>query len=272
MPFKGEIEELVRLSYQALDRNLKECAKKVIKERGWSEAINAVSGNMPGMRSNEPLAVPRYPPPRPEYSNQNLYNEQYRHGPYSEYEDVSPDRSAPFQAPMPRLRPHEQPSARRSARPITIPPPVEVKRQEQDAMKRTRPEVRFTLPRTHLVSSTTEIAQEAQKSPAKPDNLRSKTDDELQKARQRLEQVKKRKEEAEKAKDLATAADLTFYAIPDLEADLEKLLKQQREEQEGSATQVSQNEEGKRSRRTEVQTESENSDDEGESGAGDLYE
>lgn len=229
-----------------------------------------MNGNMPGMRSNEPLAAPRYPPPRPEYSNQNLYDEQYRHRPYSEYGDVSPDRSAPFQAPMSRLRPHEQLCARRRARPIKIPPPVEVKRQEQDAMKTTRPEVRFTLPRTQLVSSTAETAKEAQKSPAKPDNLRSKTDDELQKAHQRLEQVKKRKEEAEKAKDLATAADLTYYAIPDLEADLEKLLKQQREEQEGSAAQVSRNEEGKRSRHTEVETESENSDDEGGSEAGYL--
>lgn len=227
---------------------------------------------MPGMRSNEPLAAPRYPPPRPEYSNQNLYDEKYRHRPYSEYEDVSPDKSVSFQAPIPHLRPREQLSARRRVRPIEIPSPAKVKRQEQDAMKTTRPEVRFTLPRTQLISSTAETAKEAQKNPPKPDLFRSNTDDELQKARQRLEQVKKRKEEAEKAKDLATAADLTYYAIPDLEADLEKLLKQQREEQEKPAAQVSRNEEGKIFRHTEVETESENSDDEGGSEAGDLYE
>lgn len=237
-----------------------------------SDAIDALNGDLPGMRSKEPSAAPRYPPPRPEYSNQNLYDEQYRHRPYSEYEDVSPDRNAPFQAPMPRLRPHEQLSAGRRTGPIKIPPSVEVKRQEQDAMETTRPEVRFTLPRTHLVSGTAKTAKGAQKGSAKPDKIRSKADDELQKARQRLEQVKKRKEEAEKAKDLATAADLTYYAIPDLEADLEKILKQQREEQEESAAQVSQNKEGKRSRRTEVETESENSNDEGGSEALDLYE
>ncbi|KAI4280602.1 MAG: hypothetical protein L6R38_004336 [Xanthoria sp. 2 TBL-2021] len=66
----------------------------------------------------------------------------------------------------------------------------------------------------------------------------NKTDDELQKSHQKLAQLTRRKEEAEKAKDLTTASDLTYYAIPDLEARIKVLLQQQqREEQDERAPQ-----------------------------------
>ena len=270
---KREIEELVKLSYQALDRYSKERSKTVIKERGWGEAVDAMN-RMPGMHPNKPSATPQYPPPMPESWNQNRppYGRYTEHRPYTKYENLSPSKSAPSQVPLPRLRARNHPSVRRRARPILTSPPIEVERQEQEATKTTRPEVRFTLPRAQLASSTADTAKEAQTSPAKPDVPTTRTDDELQKARQRLEQLKKRKEEAEKAKDLVTASDITYYAIPELEARIEKLLKQQPEEQEKRTAPVSQNKEDKRSHHTEVETESEYSDDEGGSGVQDLYD
>jgi outer membrane biosynthesis protein TonB len=132
--------------------------------------------------------------------------------------------------------------------------------------------VRFTLPRAQFASSTADTAEETQPSPAKPDVPTTGTDNELQKERQRLEKAKKRKEEAEKAKDFATASDIVCYVIPDLEAQIEKLSKQQREEQEKRAAPVSQNKEDKRSHQTEVETESDFSDDESGSAVQDFYD
>ena len=71
-----------------------------------------------------------------------------------------------------------------------------------------------------------------------------------------------------KAKDVHTVYDISVYAIPDLKEKIERLLKQQRKEQEKRAAPVSQKEENERSHHTDVETESE---DEGESGVQDLY-
>ena len=269
LPEKGEIEELVRLSFQALERNLEERSRTVINERGWGEAISAMNREMPEMRSNEPWAAPQYPPTRLEDWNQNnaLHDRHFRSRPYTEYEEIYPDESTPAEAPLPRLHTREHSSARRRARPIRTSPPIEDGRQEQDTTKRVRSEVRFTLPRVQLVSGTADVAKEAQTSSAKPNYRTTKTDEELLLVRQRLERAKKRKEEAEKAKDIATAFDLTTYGIPDMEAKLEGLLNQQREEREKSHAPVSQNEKNKTFRHTEVETESEYDDDEGGSEA-----
>ena len=182
MPEKSEIEELVKLSYQALDRYSKEHSKKVIRERGWGEAID-VMNRMPGMYPNKPSAAPQYPPPMPESWNQNNppYGGYTGHRPFTE--NVLLDKSAPSQAPLPRPRAREHTFLRRRARPIVASPPIGVDRQEQDATKTTHPEVRFTLPRAQLASSTADTAKEAQSSPAKPDVPPTRTDDELQKAR-----------------------------------------------------------------------------------------
>ena len=260
---KGEIEELVRLSYQALERNLEERSKTVIKERGWGEAVNVMNRRVPRMRSNEPRAAPQYLPPRPEFRGQHMpsYHGNFRHQPHTEYEETSPNEYTPAGAPRPF--PDEPVMPTRSI--------IHVWRQEQDATKPTRPEVRFTFPREQLVSDFADTAKEAPSSPAKPDTPSTKTNNQLQIVRQKLERLRKRKEEAEKARDISTAADLTYYVIPDLEADLEKLMKQQREEQEKSAAPMSQNKEDK-PRQSQVETESEGSVDEGGSEAEDLYE
>ena len=270
---KGEIEELVRLSYQALERNLEERSKTVIKERGWGEAVDVMTRRRPRMRSNEPWATPQYPPPRPESMGQHMhpYDGSFRHYPYTEHEETFPDESTPARAPFTRVQTRGDPPRTQHARPMTDSPPVPYKLLEQDAPKPIRPEVRFTIPREQLVSGIADTTKETPSSPVKPATPSTKTDNQLHIVRQRLERLRKRKEEAEKARDITTAADLTYYAIPELEADLEKLLKQQREEQEKAAAPVPQNEEDK-SRQVEVETESEGSEDEGGLEAEDLYE
>lgn len=186
------------------------------------------------------------------------YGEYTRPRPYTENDNILLDKSAPSRPPLsrPRAREHRQAA-------LTPSPPVEVDRQEHDTTKKTRPEVTFTLPRAQLTSSTADIAKEAQPSQAKPYVPPTRTDSELQNARQRLEQLRKRKEEAEKSKDVATASDISFFVIPDLEEKIERLLKQQRKEGEKRAAPVSRNEKDKRSHHTEVETDSEYSDDEG---------
>ena len=268
---KGEIEELVRLSYQALERNLEERSKTVIKERGWGEAVDVMNRRRPRMRSNEPWATPQYPPPRPESMGQHMppYDGSFRHYPYTEHEETFPDESTLARASFTRVQTRGDSPRRRHARPMTSPPPAPGPPPERP--KLIRPEVRFTLPREQLVSGIADTTKETPSSPVKPATPSTKTDNQLQIVRQRLERLRKRKEEAEKARDITTAADLTYYAIPELEADLEKLLKQQREEQEKAAAPVSQNEEDK-SRQVEVETESEGSEDEGGLEAEDLYE
>ena len=271
---KAEIEELVRLSYQALERNLEELSKTVIKERGWGEAVDVMNRRGPRTRLSEPWAPPQYPPPGSEFRDQHMpsYDGYPRHNPRTEHEEIFPDESTPAQPPLPGV--HPRPRFRRlwgHERPMTTSPPVDLERQEQVATKPTRPEVRFTFPREQLVSGIADTTKKPLSSPAEPNTSSTKTDNQLHIVRQKLERVSKRKEEAEKAGDITTAADLTYHVIPDLEADLGKLLKQQREEQEKSAAPMSQNEEDK-SRQVEVETESEGSDDEGDSEAEVLYD
>ena len=242
---KGEIEELVRLSYQALERNIEERSRTVIHERGLGVAISAMNREM----QYEQFIPPR--PPRP--GNWNSDTREY-------FGDENPYR----EAPLPYLHTPEDSFTSRRANPIITPPPVEVGGQEQDTTRRTRSEVRFTLPRMEPVFSTANIAKKAHENIAKPNVPVTNTDDELHSLRQRLERAKKRKEEAEKAKDIHTAFDLTTYAIPELEAKLEKVL-EQRKAQEKSTASVSQNQEDWRSRQHGVEMLSEDDDDEGES-------
>ena len=53
-------------------------------------------------------------------------------------------------------------------------------------------------------------------------NAGAKVDPELVELRRKLEAATKKKEEAEKAKDIATASDLTYYAIPELQERIER--------------------------------------------------
>ncbi|KAL8706837.1 MAG: hypothetical protein Q9225_007904, partial [Loekoesia sp. 1 TL-2023] len=269
-----EIEELVKLSYQALDRHCKERSRAVIKENGWGEAIDAMNSTMPGIYADGPSIVPRYPPPMPEdWDRHNpSYSGYTRHRPYTEHESVLPNPRGRSQGPLPRHRAREHSHVRRRAMPVPTLPPIKVDRHEQEELKPIRQELRFTLPKAQPTSNTTGTGKEAQPSPANPEIPTNKTDDELQKSRQKLARLKKRKEEAEKVKDIATAADLMNYAIPDLEAQIEQLLKQQNEKQDKDAPPGSKENVDKGSHHAEMETESEYSDDEGGSGIEDLYD
>ena len=269
---KGEVEELVRLSFQALERNLENRSKIVIKERGWGEAVDVMNRRGPRMRPNEHWTAPQYPPQRPGSMDQNMpsYGGYFGDRPYPGHGETFPDESRQARASLPGAHTRGEPPAMRHERPMTAPPPNSYKLIEQDAPKSTRHEVRFTFPREQLVSDLVGSANEASSTSAKPDTS-STTDNRLHIVRQKLERLRKRKEKAEKDGDSITAADLIYYSIPEVEADLEKLLKQRREELEKSAAPVSQNEEDK-SHQVEVETESEGSDNEGGSEALDLYD
>ena len=219
----------------------------VIHERGLGVAISTM---------NRGMQYEHFGPPRP--GDWNLNAHEYAH---KYFEDENPYR----EAPLPYLHTPEDSFKSRRANPIISPPPVEVGGQEQDTTRRARSEVRFTLPRMQPVFGTADITKEAQTKSAKTNVPVLKTDDELHSLRQRLERAKKRKEEAEKTKDVQTAFDLSTYALPELEAKLEKVLEQQRKEQGKSAAPVSQNQENWRSRPNGVEVESEDDDDEGES-------
>lgn len=126
---KIEIEDLVRLSYQALDRNLKESSRKAIKEEGLGEAINAMYDKTQGLHSATPLY---HPLPIPKSWNQN---------------NSSPDLS---EEAMPDFRAREPSSPRRRARPITSSPPIKPKYWDQDGPSTLVSAMRFKLQRkTH---------------------------------------------------------------------------------------------------------------------------
>lgn len=275
MSEKREIEELFKLSYQALDRHCKEYSRAVIKENGWGGAIDAMNSRMPGMYADEPIIAPQYPPPMPEnWDRNNLpYSEYARYQPYTEHERVLPNSRIRSREPLPRHHSREHPSVKRRARPVSPLPPIKVNHQEHETTKPIRPELRFTLPKAQPTSNTADAGKEAQPKPANPEIPANKTDDELEKSRQKLAQLKKRRAEAENVKDLATASDLTYYAIPDLEAQIKRLLvKQELEEHDKDAPPPkSQENVDKELHHAEMETESENSD-EGGSGAEDLYD
>ncbi|KAJ1672643.1 Chaperone protein ClpB1, partial [Spiromyces aspiralis] len=63
--------------------------------------------------------------------------------------------------------------------------------------------------------------------------------DEIHKCRQRLDHLKVKAEEAERRRDLSKAADIRYYAIPDLERHIEELQEQQKQREQESAAQPS---------------------------------
>jgi hypothetical protein len=122
--------------------------------------------------------------------------------------------------------------------------------------------VRFTLPHAQLGSSTADTINESQARKPTPNVPQtSKTNDELPKLIEKLERARKKLEECERSEDHQNAADLTYYVIPDLKNRIEK--EQQRVEQETRSAPLSGNDGDRKSRATEVETESEDSDDDG---------
>ena len=200
---KGQIEELVQLSYQALERNLEERSKQVIKERGLEEEIDAENRRRPRVRSNQPWAAPPFSVP-PEGFEPTIR---------PPFRDVSPTKSTQAQPYFSRPNPPEH---------------IESDRRRKGTVKKAQPEVRFTIPRAQLASDIADNVKKAEGYSILPDDTLNSLDAETPSVRLRLERAKRRKAEAEKVKDTTTVYDLTNFVIPDLEARLEER-KQERE-------------------------------------------
>lgn len=159
----------------------------------------------------------------------------------------------------------------------------DVELEEKEARPRaSRPEVRFTLPNANLTSGIPNAPKgtaAAQPSPAKPNNVSpsTKLDDEHLKLSQKRDHLQEKQEAARKAGDFGVVADITYYALPDLEKQIEKLREKQREEKEKkqlAAAKAAQIKKATRSRsfHTEVETESEHDEDKGDSKELVLYD
>lgn len=129
-----------------------------------------------------------------------------------------------------------------------------VKANDKREIKSAAPEVRFTLPRAEL---------NGQLSP-KPDmNARERErnrkerrrEKELKDAREKLELLKKKRDEAEKANNLVLAADLQYYAIPEIDERIRNLVRDQKEDEENNPAQQKAH-----APRTEIETENEETD------------
>ena len=238
----------------------------LLKDTGWNEAVHARDVNMPGIYANEPSAAPPHSPPMrdPWIPYHAPFAERRSGPPYRAYDDNPPTESATSQPPIPQTRTRQYSREKRRASNIPDLTPIELNRQgQEEEAKATRSEVRFTLP---YASGAAETTGEAQSSSVDPQVSTAEVDEELRKARQKLRQLQERKEKAEKDKDTLTAADITFYAIPDLKMQIEKLsiqrkdqIKKQKREQR--AAPKPQDRKVKGSHHPNVETESENSDD-----------
>ena len=225
-----DIEEMVKLSFQALDKSSARRSKVIIKENGWDEMIRDMNHRYSHpVPYSHPVSYSHPMPDSPEPRFRDYFGPQL-HG---EHENVMhmPDRGNTqhsFETPG-RPRTNSFVRSRGTINPRT--PPNEVERQNNAAPETQRPEVRFTLPRAQLNPSDIHKDQAAQLNRAKPRIPTSSTDGDLRTARLKLEQYKLKQEVAEKAMDIATASDLRYYAIPDLEARIQRLVELQREEQ-----------------------------------------
>ena len=129
--------------------------------------------------------------------------------------------SPPFQ-PTPVDRPSPRRARSRSpASPPFQPTPVDRRRLEETRLDMARREVRFTLPRAHMTSSTPNTTKKT-KAPTQNDPPVEKIDDELRSLHKKHKILLAKSDKAEKARDLETAADLKYYAIPYLETQIKE--------------------------------------------------
>lgn len=252
-----DVEELVKLSYQALDRKSRQLSKAVIKKRGWAEAIDLMCRDMPSMY--------RYHhPPMTEHWNQSKspYSAYPGHGLNTELENDFPIKTASSQASLGRPRYYERERPKR----LSVSTPPEILRREQGASKPARPEVRFTLPRAQLVSSPVDTTNESHASEPNPNVPKSsEIDEDLPKLNKKLEELIRKRAESVRSGNHDVATDLTYYAIPDLEKRIKVLKEQRRGKQKKRSAPLTGNDEDRKFHHTEVETESEDNDDDGAS-------
>ncbi|KAL9607493.1 MAG: hypothetical protein Q9167_007594 [Letrouitia subvulpina] len=280
----AEIEELVKLSFQALDRILEDQSKQIIKEKGLYEGVNiARYQNLPAQRTMTSDFLPSF---------QGPWDQQ--RPPYAPPTTLYPAHSAIFDLPprtvRSRARPprHYSPKQTKSGDREVESSGLQLNQIEnyQQQVQSTAPqEVRFTLPRlessTRAAKKDENIAHNSTKSNSTPSRM---TQDKLHTLQARLEETKKKMEEAEKNGNIAKAADLKFYAIPDIQYQIDELAKVEREESAKKTNSTvrageSSKAESKGPQPADVETESEGSGDESsDTGDGeddetmDLYE
>jgi hypothetical protein len=235
-----------------------------MKERGCVEVIDVINRDMPSVYSYS-----YEPPPMAEYWNQpkSPYSGYPEHRQNTKHENEFPIKTASSQVAPRRPTDYE----RERPKSLSVSKPPEILRREREASKPARSEVRFTLPRAQLVSNAADTTNESQPSELNPNVPKTpRMDDELPKLHKKVEEVIKKREECVRSGDHTTAADLTYYAIPDLEKRIKVLKEEQREEQKKRSAPLPRNDEYRKSHHTEVETESEDSDDDGASEIQDL--
>lgn len=150
-----EIEELVKLSFQALDKSSTKRSKLIIKENGWNAIIHSMN-DLPGDYPNT-STVPRYlhPVPEPRHSQEPPFREYSSPQLQPEHENVTDvlDRGDSHPSQHPLIRPRENSFVRSRGRSDRLTPLNEVELQENAAPEPQRPEVRFTLPRVQFTPS-----------------------------------------------------------------------------------------------------------------------
>jgi hypothetical protein len=277
---KAEIEELVRLSYQAFSRGLEELSRQIIQERNWGERVAALNQEQSRIYPQYSDHFPdEWRPRRPgnsRYPDSELEDE-YAHTKWGQKDRLGASTSKP------EFRNRPPPRAFKAGNLDAGPNRTE---SSQEGKSGAASEVRFTLPR---LTPTRPVA-----SPPPPPLLPSPkpapstAKKELQEANKKLERLKKRKEEAERINDFPTAADLAYYAIPDMQSrveTLERALLEKGDNKPASTTDQRQRRVPLPSAEVETDTESSeddeipkstaaqaNSDSDGDSAGMDLYE
>ena len=206
---KFEIEELVRISYQALWRGLEERSRQVIKERGWHENVVALNQEM--QRTRYPSRPPSYPEP---WSSRRRQPYARYPGEHTIHRSRSRERYRPSTSTLPKSRANvgslqkvtPQNADSESHQPITT---QRRPRDEGKSVAAAAPvsEVRFTLPRMEAVRHT-------------------QLELEIQEATEKLSLLQKRRDEAARNKDHTLKSDLEYYAIPEMEARIKELKQQ----------------------------------------------
>ena len=260
-----QIEELVQISYQALNRESQELSKAVLKERA-----DKVFWAKPAGYELDPDD-----PWRPEYRNDDRspHSEYTGRHPYIEYDYDLPDTSAPVANPPPQPpRVYKDMPSRSHARPSPSSRASRMGYHEPRTTRTSHPEVRFTLPNADLVSDVPASTKNAQPDTNAANVIRTKEDADPVAALKKVINLRKRKVLLEAANQFATASDMMMYAIPGLEKQIKALEKQQHEEQlnrDASKTVVWIDKNNKlvvslgdkKPFQTEVETESEDDDD-----------
>lgn len=142
---KNEIEELVRLSYQAIGRGLVERSRNIIDERGLREAVDALNRRLPNAYMNP---IPAYPYNQAnEPWNQRSHPSAYYPRPYYSYgtKPYTQGSNDPVRPPRRARSPQNGPSPTDPRIPNSEAQPVKVDNTKENWPA--APELRFTLPR-----------------------------------------------------------------------------------------------------------------------------